>query len=227
MPNVAQHQRSSGTTASAGIVGNSSISDRARRRRHREASPEPHQQLHELEEQPALRRTRHGKLHDACIECRRTIPPSRIPFTDNVDTLIPQHAIDCIKTFQSECEKITVDTCITCDERWFDLDVSREGRCKPLQILVFTEDKVSKFKEHLSDCNAWQTRKTWELGRDKILYGRIHNIEPSTEGDLGTVTINSSTIGRVRHSIHGVPMIRGNEGQNITLLSHAVHFASQ
>ncbi|KIR60331.1 hypothetical protein I314_03622 [Cryptococcus bacillisporus CA1873] len=40
MPNVAQQQRSSGTTKSAGIVGKSSISDRARRRR-REASPEP------------------------------------------------------------------------------------------------------------------------------------------------------------------------------------------
>lgn len=65
MPNVAQHQRSSGTTASAGIVGNSSISDRARRRRHREASPEPHQQLHELEEQPALRRTRRERCAPA------------------------------------------------------------------------------------------------------------------------------------------------------------------
>lgn len=45
MPNVAQWQRSSGTTTSAGIVGNSSISDRARHRR-QEASPEPHEQLH-------------------------------------------------------------------------------------------------------------------------------------------------------------------------------------
>lgn len=45
MPNVAQQQRSSGTTKSAGIVGKSSISDRARRRR-REASPEPREQLH-------------------------------------------------------------------------------------------------------------------------------------------------------------------------------------
>lgn len=45
MPSVAQWQRSSGTTTSAGIVGNSSISDRARHRR-QEASPEPHEQLH-------------------------------------------------------------------------------------------------------------------------------------------------------------------------------------
>lgn len=49
-----------------------------------------------------------GELHDACIECRKTIPPSR------------KHAIDCIKTFHSECEKITLDTCITCNKRWFD-----------------------------------------------------------------------------------------------------------
>ncbi|ADV20145.1 Hypothetical Protein CGB_B1270W [Cryptococcus gattii WM276] len=54
-----------------------------------------------------------GKLHDACMECRRTIPPSRIPFTGDVDALaIAQHSIDSIKTFHSECKKITVDTCI-------------------------------------------------------------------------------------------------------------------
>ncbi|KIR79990.1 hypothetical protein I306_02952 [Cryptococcus gattii EJB2] len=50
--------------------------------------------------------TADGKLHDACIECRRTIPPSRIPFTDNVDALaIPQHAIDCIKTSTANARK--------------------------------------------------------------------------------------------------------------------------
>ncbi|KIR35726.1 hypothetical protein I352_02004 [Cryptococcus deuterogattii MMRL2647] len=73
--------------------------------------------------------TADGILHDACIECRATIPSSRLPFTDNIDALaIPQHAIDYIRNFHNECDKITVDTCIICNERWFGLDVSREGR---------------------------------------------------------------------------------------------------
>lgn len=87
-----------------------------------------------------------GELYDTCIECRRTIPPSRIPFTDNVDTpAIPQHAINCIKTFQSECEKITVDTCITCNERWFGLDVSREGRCKRCRSSYLRRTKFTDY----------------------------------------------------------------------------------
>lgn len=59
MPIAAQQQRGSSTTASAGIVGNPFTSDRPRRRRG--ASPELHQQLHDLDAQPALRRRRRGR----------------------------------------------------------------------------------------------------------------------------------------------------------------------
>lgn len=58
-----------------------------------------------------------------------------------------------------------------------------------------------------------------DMFQGKILYGRIDNIEPLSEGDLGTVTISSSTLGRIRHPIHGMPMIRRNEGEYITLSS--------
>lgn len=37
----------------------------------------------------------------------------------DLDTVLAQHAVDYIKTFQSEYEKITVDVCITCIKRWF------------------------------------------------------------------------------------------------------------
>ncbi|KGB75391.2 hypothetical protein CNBG_1229 [Cryptococcus deuterogattii R265] len=92
--------------------------------------------------------TADGILHDACIECRATIPSSRLPFTDNIDALaIPQHAIDYIRNFHNECDKITVDTCIICHERWFGLDVSREGRCKHCRSSYLRKTKFTAFND--------------------------------------------------------------------------------
>ncbi|KIR27575.1 hypothetical protein I307_00414 [Cryptococcus deuterogattii 99/473] len=54
MPIVAQQQRGSSTPTSVGIVSNPFTSDRARRRRRREASPELYQPLHDFDAQPAL-----------------------------------------------------------------------------------------------------------------------------------------------------------------------------
>lgn len=52
----------------------------------------------------------------------------------------------------------------------------------------------------------------------KILYKRIDDIVPSSEDDLGMVTINSCTIGGIRHPIHGMPVLRRNDGVFATVL---------
>ncbi|UOH80036.1 hypothetical protein LQV05_002685 [Cryptococcus neoformans] len=58
----------------------------------------------------------------------------------------------------------------------------------------------------------------------KILYGRIVDIVPSSDDDLGMVTINRCTIGGNRHPIHGMPMLQRNDGVFVTVFSQAVLF---
>ncbi|ADV19863.1 hypothetical protein I305_00370 [Cryptococcus gattii E566] len=157
MPIAAQQQSGSNTTTSAEIVGNPSTSGRARRRRRRE---------------PALHRTRRERRTPARFDdeeeagqqfrrpprpprsprltkyalCGETLPRQHLIADGDVDAFaIPQHAIDCIKDFHSECKKITVDTCITCNERWFDLDVSREGRCKRCRSSYLRRTKFTAY----------------------------------------------------------------------------------
>lgn len=58
----------------------------------------------------------------------------------------------------------------------------------------------------------------------KILYGRIVDIVPSSDDDLGMVTINRCTIGGNRHPIHGMPMLQRNDGVFVTVFSQVRNF---
>lgn len=60
------------------------------------------------------------RLSDMFIQQCPCKKPGSLLFVDQgLDIVLVQHAINYIKTFQSEYEKITADVCITCIKRWF------------------------------------------------------------------------------------------------------------
>ncbi|WVQ87258.1 hypothetical protein IAS59_000981 [Cryptococcus gattii] len=174
--------------------------------------------LHELEEQPALRRTRRerrapARFDDEDETDQQLRHPPRPPRSPRPPTpLPPPPPIKC-----ALCGESLAQQHFTAD------DVSRERRCKPLQVLVFTEDKVAKFKEHLSDCNAWQARKTFlRMGiKSCMVASTILSRQQKVIWEQSSSIAAPSDESAIQSSM---PMIRRNEGQNITFSSHAIHF---